>query len=78
MKNKFLIPQTASVIVRWFRDGKFTDTLIPRPANNEMLRMSMLQNHKVGHGEIRCVKAVAAEDLSQSINRNFGHRLQLA
>jgi hypothetical protein len=57
MKNKFLIPQSANVVVRWLRGGVFTDTLIPRPANNEMLRFTMLQNHKVGHGEIRAVKA---------------------
>lgn len=57
MKIKFQIPQSTNVIVRWFRHGKFTDTLIPRPANNEMLRLTMVQNHKVGYSEIRCVKA---------------------
>jgi hypothetical protein len=74
-KVKFRIPETANVIIRWFRPGKgFTDTLIPRPANNEMLRLTMLQNHHVGHSEIRCVKAVNETDLTTAVNRNFGRR----
>jgi hypothetical protein len=75
MKIKFLIPQSANVIVRWARAGLFTDTLIPRPANNEMLRLTMLQNHKVGHSEIRCVKADRNTMAPQSADLNsLSHR----
>jgi hypothetical protein len=56
MKHNFFIPLSANVIVRWFRAGVFTDTLIPRPANNEMLRFVMVSRFKVGHSEIRAVK----------------------
>lgn len=56
IKIKFRIPESAKVIVRWFRNNKFTDTKIPRPANNEMLRLEMLRR-KVGFSEIRAVKA---------------------
>lgn len=72
MKTNFHIPQTTSVIVRWLRSGRFTDTLIPRPANNEVLRLTMLTKHQVGCSEIRCIKAVDGLSLSQAINRNFG------
>jgi len=74
MKHKFVIPQSKNVIVRWFRNNKFTDTLIPRPANNEMLRLTMLAC-KVGHGEIRCVKAdretlpASSQDLNSLAHR---------
>lgn len=57
MKVNFNIPNSARVIVRWLRAGKFTDTIIPRPANNEMLRLTMLTKHGVGYGEIRTIKA---------------------
>ena len=75
MKVKFFIPQSANVIVRWFRDGKFTDTLIPRPANNEMLRITMVTRYKVGHSEIRAVKAdrktlpASSQDLNSLAHR---------
>ena len=56
IKAKFNIPDSAVVVVRWFRNNTFHDTKIPRPANNEMLRLEMLQRHKVGFSEIRAVK----------------------
>lgn len=56
MKVNFNIPNTLKVIVRWFRNGRFTDTKIKRPANNELLRLEML-SRGVGYSEIRCVKA---------------------
>jgi len=78
MKVKFRIPQTDSVIVRWFRKGVgFTETLIDRPANNEMLRITML-GHKVGYSEIRAVKSVDGTDLQQAITNNFGRRVRLS
>lgn len=56
IKVKFRIPDSAMVVVRWFRNNTFHDTKIARPANNEMLRLTMLQKHRVGFGEIRAVK----------------------
>lgn len=76
MKVKFNIPNSQNVIVRWFREGVgFTDTLIPRPANNEVLRLTMLQSHRVGHGEIRCVKADRNTLPAQTVDLNsLAHR----
>lgn len=56
IKTNFQIPDSAMIIVRWFRNNTFHDTKIPRPANNEMLRLTMLQKHRVGFGEIRAIK----------------------
>lgn len=77
MKNNFRIPNSLMVIVRWFRNNQFHDTKIKRPANNEMLRLEML-NRGVGYSEIRAVKsdrptqAATTADL-KSLQHRFAH-----
>jgi len=69
MKNKFIIPNTKSIIVVWYRDGKKNEQLIPTPANINSLYDTMLK-YRVGRSEIRAVKAVKADDLAQAIIGN--------
>lgn len=60
--TNFALPNTKMCIVRWYRDGRPTDTLIPTPPNNEQLATAML-NHRVGVSEIRAVKPVDSTTL---------------
>lgn len=68
MKTNFTLPQSASCIVVWYRNGKKNETLIPTPANNDNLRNVML-THKVGYSEIRAVKAVNGSDIAAAMTR---------
>jgi len=64
MKTNFQLPTTSiSIVVYKDNKGKLQETLIPTPANNDMLVWIMLKDFKVGYSQIRAVKAVNPHEM---------------
>jgi hypothetical protein len=63
MKPTFILPQTKTCVVVWYRDGKKNEQLMDTPRSSSSLIDLMLLNHHVGYSEIRAVKSVEPTEL---------------
>ena len=71
MKVNFRLPGTKMCLVLCYRDNApLPKVLMPTPANNEMLRLSML-GKGVGYSEIRAVEPVKETDLQMAMQPSF-------
>lgn len=58
MKPNFVLPQTKTCVVVWYRSGVKCETYIDTPRTNAALFDLMLMRHHVGWSEIRALKPV--------------------